>query len=1178
MDRNEIKNSQMKGSRYDQDFCGQELLKMVSRGSSIVAEILRLKDYIPEVFLNVVEEKKFGNIIFDFSYFKNIDAFEEKIANSMDLRNADEDFRENYKDILERFFLLFCSIYQYANDWNVFVDNIKRGIYIQHTIETILMSREIRHFLCESIFLYGVMLLFVDKYIPGTIREKILISYYRYNGQSTINNFNVITNMFRNTDYLNLKTEERKPKRYPVEYFARIKMNLDIIKMIVGILKDNDIYEQILAYPSPEHRSHALSGQGAMVFTILNFLPEYLEFENAKMRELVDKHFSDNWVIAVYMGMTVDIFDYWKDFKAAKNAINITINLDTTKILKRNYFHKFNELSESLKKFQYEGLLNEDYVLDNINLLLNIMRECNVVLRWILLQRTTTNKKFRDIINENLKNWEIINFLLHLSKFEASMKDMFQQLLENKEKMWNEDKENCIYRLKELIEYFAGMKNFGKQVKQEEFKEYFSVQLKNLEKLSFSNSTSAGRKIILIQDAIESIKMYHYIEGNLQIKQYLNEITGFLNHMLRIVNVKNKVLVNISNISDFSYAWVVIQEYQNLIQDFVKEDSRSVILIRTTFLKLASILNFPLVRLFEANSPDIGSVTDYYSGELVKYVRNILQIVPISVFNLHENVINLFSKSFCEMPIKILKTDLKDYAQLEDRAILAKSLSQISLFTKGILMMEKTLMGVITVDPKNILEDGIRQELLNLLSLNFNKIIDFTAGYNNIDLNVKLTELSKRINSIKKSFIYIQDYININGTRMWSEEVHRLINYCVDLEANNFLSKKIKIDSRYELSKFQIPKYPPLNKDFESLTFVGRLIRYIISVTKPKVATYYPSNFAWYDYYAKEVIGIKTFNLIKQAMGVEGFQGLNKLLSYMNYNNLVSIQKQYIKLMSDKNFVKNLKGILIVFKNPLVTEFAPQEPFKNFLYSSSTIIKQISQLWFPIISIIGHYEILRNLLGHCLKESLEVDSNVINTLIQNINNINLHFLKGKIDFEENKSNTTNKINNEDNKTKYFKALLEMFEDCGFVDTKQTFYLDLSKLEYLVAFLALTAFNEMNNAYIIDKRGYVNKKSKSDDFDLSYFLCGLRAILFQMGKNYTILFISILTNIIKNSLINSYLIKDNKTLYERNYEQPNNLIYMQAFLQEFCNSLDINQRQSDIACNQFLLDKTITSDL
>lgn len=39
------------------------------------------------------------------------------------------------------------------------------------------------YFQCEALYLYGLMLLVVDHYIEGTIRERLLVSYYRYSPQ-----------------------------------------------------------------------------------------------------------------------------------------------------------------------------------------------------------------------------------------------------------------------------------------------------------------------------------------------------------------------------------------------------------------------------------------------------------------------------------------------------------------------------------------------------------------------------------------------------------------------------------------------------------------------------------------------------------------------------------------------------------------------------------------------------------------------------------------------------------------------------------------------------------------------------------------------------------------------------------------------------------------------------------
>ena len=58
-------------------------------------------------------------------------------------------------------------------------------------------------------------------------------------------------------------------------------------------------------------------------------------------------------------------------------------------------------------------------------------------------------------------------------------------------------------------------------------------------------------------------------------------------------------------------------------------------------------------------------------------------------------IYSIFCKDFKEMPNKILRKNLKDYSQIEDRFQLAQAIHGISMITKGILMMEKTLMGVI---------------------------------------------------------------------------------------------------------------------------------------------------------------------------------------------------------------------------------------------------------------------------------------------------------------------------------------------------------------------------------------------------------------------------------------------------------------------------------------------------
>lgn len=77
---------------------------------------------------------------------------------------------------------------------------------------------------------------------------------------------------------------------------SRIPVSDTFVRMVIGRLRSDDIYNQITRYPTPEHRSTALATQAAMLYVILYFAPDILHTQQAQMREIVDKHFPDNWV------------------------------------------------------------------------------------------------------------------------------------------------------------------------------------------------------------------------------------------------------------------------------------------------------------------------------------------------------------------------------------------------------------------------------------------------------------------------------------------------------------------------------------------------------------------------------------------------------------------------------------------------------------------------------------------------------------------------------------------------------------------------------------------------------------------------------------------------------------------------------------------------------------------
>jgi WASH complex subunit strumpellin len=86
------------------------------------------------------EQKKYEQILFDFSYLKNQDQYDAKIQANIDLIELDENFRESYVEIIERFFQLFDSIFNYYKEIKTFMSNVHEGYFMDWSLEAILLN------------------------------------------------------------------------------------------------------------------------------------------------------------------------------------------------------------------------------------------------------------------------------------------------------------------------------------------------------------------------------------------------------------------------------------------------------------------------------------------------------------------------------------------------------------------------------------------------------------------------------------------------------------------------------------------------------------------------------------------------------------------------------------------------------------------------------------------------------------------------------------------------------------------------------------------------------------------------------------------------------------------------------------------------------------------------------
>lgn len=111
-------------------------------------------------------------------------------------------------------------------------------------------------------------------------------------------------------------------------------------------------------------------------------------------------------------------------------------------------------------------------------------------------------------------------------------------------------------------------------------------------------------------------------------------------------------------------------------------------------------------------------------------------------------------------------------------------------------------MGIIELDPKEILVDGLRKELCRKLATMLHTEFRFSTDgkkensenkyYNKDEVNAKgvkvqggmgaFGDFGEKFDRLKKNFIglkraieYIEDFLNVQGEKIWREELARIV-------------------------------------------------------------------------------------------------------------------------------------------------------------------------------------------------------------------------------------------------------------------------------------------------------------------------------------------------------------------------------------------------------------------
>ena len=156
---------------------------------------------------------------------------------------------------------------------------------------------------------------------------------------------------------------------------------------LLGRLRSDDLYHLLAHYPETGERSTALGSQAAMLYTLLYFVPDTLRQETAFMREVVDKFFCDNWVVATYMGHVVWLPEAWDSYRAAKAAVTNTTATAEVRRVAAGHGAKLRQLVPVLRQLLTEGCVTQESLLDRCCTVLYITVLYSTVLYCTVGQR-----------------------------------------------------------------------------------------------------------------------------------------------------------------------------------------------------------------------------------------------------------------------------------------------------------------------------------------------------------------------------------------------------------------------------------------------------------------------------------------------------------------------------------------------------------------------------------------------------------------------------------------------------------------------------------------------------------------------------------------------------------------------------------------------------------------------
>ncbi|WKX92112.1 hypothetical protein Q1695_010275 [Nippostrongylus brasiliensis] len=792
------------------------LTNVQEEANCILAEIVRLAGFIPQDFIDP-STSKYKILLLDFAYFTRTADFEKLIEEHQELQDS---FYSANGNLCNRFSALFQALANFLYSLKEYCDQVgneRVGISSLDIMDV------------DILFHIGIVLLYLERFLPGPVRERLYIAIYRNSDER--NNVEFLVDFLR-----------MHPSATETNYlFERLKLSDSFVDKCLICCETihregtNDFGKRYV------DRSTLIK----WIFVCLNFKSNILKNDTAKMRQIVEDFFRDEWVVHLGLGLNINLIDYWQHCRAALGTLVNQVDLVKAKNLAIYHYNALGKLNMP------QGKISPNDFEAHIRLI----TQYNSSLRWLILHtmKTATKKAASYVQSIDIYpqfDAQALVLLLRASNFEMDFFTAYRECLRNKNENIQKFTATTCSIISDMAQLFS--QDFGSlnQEKKTKLRDWFLLMKKTLEELEL-NDNKNGEFVSQVKRRIAQVGDMLDLSGNLAVAQHLQKLELQLDCLSALYNVREEEERQARRHADPSYLWPILDDWTPRIQRRILESS-NVNAVRSLFFKLSLSISTLCERF--GNDEKKNLIGRAYSYHLERRLRVILQTIPHRLFSVLKTTLCPALQRQWEPAFD--KSAAREMADFEDNFRLAEATYTISNLSLGVSRMALKKVGVISINPKELLEEGIRREL----SLELPAML--TTLDKNQPLEDVLRNLYEGIHPFHRAFIYLCEHVDINGHDMWRQEVDAIIRHTArDLMERGAL---------------------PLQTNSKSVVAqpaLALILNLILRHSDPSTNHYSEGSMTWRDIKTKkEMLSSKTIDMIEKWSPSTAINSLRDIL------------------------------------------------------------------------------------------------------------------------------------------------------------------------------------------------------------------------------------------------------------------------------------------------------------